>query len=95
MTDKTLFVVNKTEKFIERHLENIYILRKMDKNEFFIFKGVSYEIYNLINGKNSLGNIIELLHKEYEVSANILTKDVFDFVDNLLELNIITVSNKG
>jgi hypothetical protein len=60
-----------------------------DMNSVYTLNETGAFIWDQIDGKQTIGEIIEILISEYETDGETATKDVFDFVKNMKEFLII------
>ncbi|MFC1658044.1 PqqD family protein [Candidatus Omnitrophota bacterium] len=63
--------------------------RKRDLEKIYIITGVGVCMWNLVNGKRSLGAIRNRLLKEFDVSPNKLDKDLILFIKPLIDKKLI------
>lgn len=63
-----------------------------DMNSVFTLNETGAYIWELIDGKRTVADIIEALVSEYEISDNEAEKDVFEFVENLRSYLIVKES---
>lgn len=89
--EKTIFT--KSKAFVHRiNKDDTAILVKIsDEDEFYKIHGVASIIWQSIDGKVSLGEILSKILKEYDVTNDQLIKDTTPFLEQLIELEIISV----
>lgn len=63
-----------------------------DMNSVFTLNETGAYIWEQIDGKRTVADIIESLVSEYEISDNEAEKDVFEFVENLRRYLIVKES---
>lgn len=89
-TDMEIFIKNSEVKEINA-AEGIIISRAdlTDDSIYYLDNPVSQRIWNLINGKNSLGQIKKMVLSEFEVNPKELNRDLKKFIRDLSVKNII------
>ena len=60
-----------------------------DMESVFTLDSVGADIWKLIDGDRTLPDILEMLLDEYEVDAEILTRDLDEFVEQLESIGAI------
>jgi len=60
-----------------------------DLDSIYTLNVVGSTIWELINGKNSITQIVEAVHNAYEVTPEEAEKDTLDFIKNLEEAGLI------
>lgn len=63
--------------------------RSADLESIFTLNSVGSRIWALMDGERSLGEIRDLLAGEYDVPSQDLESDVLEFVEHLLEANVV------
>ena len=65
-------------------------IHALNEDVFYTLESdVAIDIWNLINGSNSVQEIIEFLMKDYMVEESTLKEDVTNFIGTLLENSLI------
>jgi len=91
-TDETVF--KKSDEIVDRknNNENIIVLMKMDdSSSFYKIKGVATEVWELIGEGKNVKSIVEDLNAKYTVGDGQIRKDVESFLDELLEMDVISI----
>lgn len=60
------------------------------KSETLAMNEVGFLIYNSIDGKRNIGEIIDYVSSECEVSSNRIRKDIVVFINSLVMAKIVT-----
>ncbi|MBN3554060.1 PqqD family protein [Fictibacillus nanhaiensis] len=60
-------------------------------NEVFLLDGVGLEIWQLLDGQNTVMQISEKIAEKYNKSVNDITEDVIEFINELLEDKLIEI----
>lgn len=81
----------KCEVFIRDEGKNKLIISRLGYDEGLILNPTGNEIYNLIDGKRCIGDIIQLLCNKYEsIDCKVIEKDVKNILKSLFKQEIIT-----
>lgn len=67
----------------------VVIMKMDDSNNFFKINGVSAEIWSGLSGQKSLKTIASDILNNYDISDEVVTKDITSVVHTLLEKNLI------
>ncbi len=62
-----------------------------DSGEVTVFSPVATRIWELVDGKHTLAQIVETITAEYEVTPEAAQQDVQDFIQELLDVRAITL----
>ena len=77
------------ENLIIRKIEHKYVIINMESGEIITFEGTGNIFFEtLLESKNEL-KMLEYLIEKYEVEEKILKEDIAEFLQSLLEKNII------
>lgn len=77
------------ENLIIRKIEHKYVIINMESGEITTFEGTGNIFFEtLLESKNEL-KMLEYLIEKYEVEEKILKEDIAEFLQSLLEKNII------
>lgn len=80
---KTVFIIPKNVDLNEN------LIFDKDLNKSITLNGVAYEILKLVNGKNTIDDIVEELLKKYNVEKTVLERDVINILSNLQDKNLV------
>lgn len=81
--------ISKNERIPWRIIEGDGILVDTDKGEVIHLNPVAAFIWQLIDGKITVSEIIKEICSEFEVNEAIAKKDVLSFTEKLLERGVI------
>jgi hypothetical protein len=84
----------KCDHFSEREIEDETILLGRDGQGFHLLDDVGTFIWAAIDGKQTVGAILDRICEEYEVARETAEKDLRRFIDELIEKDIIEVREK-
>lgn len=70
-------------------VEGVSIHELNDDIFYSLESEVAIDIWELLNGSNSVSDIIRILCREYLISESIVKNDVLSFINQLLENNLI------
>lgn len=65
------------------------VMVDFEQGKYFLLKGVGNDIWDMIKDGISVGEIVSALLKEYEVSEEECTQETINFLDKLVEMNMI------
>jgi len=87
-------VYKKNENFVFRKIENETILVPIkdnvgDMGHIYNLNEVAAFIWEHFNGKNSVLDIKKMLMDEFDASEQAVEEDLFEFVDQLIEIEAI------
>jgi hypothetical protein len=87
-------VASHSPSVVTRKTGNEYVLVPVanniaDMNSVFTLNETGAFIWEQIDGKRTLSDIIDLLTAEYETDKNTAGRDVFDFIDNMKSFLVI------
>lgn len=86
---KTVFIIPKSVDLNEN------LIFDKDLNKSITLNGVAYEILKLVNGKNSIDDIVIELLKKYNVKKTVLERDVINILSNLQDKNLVEIKVIG
>jgi ornithine carbamoyltransferase len=67
------------------------VLLDMNSENYFGLDAVGTDIWNAMQEKESLQEVLEVLLDQYEVEEDVLKKDLLDFVAKLQESGLVEV----
>lgn len=87
-------VLSRSPSIVTRKTGNEYVLVPVanniaDMNSVYTLNETGAFIWELINGKKSVGDLIEALTEEYEIDRETATSDVFSLIDKMSKYLII------
>lgn len=82
-----------TKKFNVTDLSGEKVMVDFEKGKYFLIKGAGNNIWELIQDKISVGDIIDSLRKEYEVEEETCKMSVISFLDSLNSAGLITLED--
>lgn len=88
-------IPKKNKSFLSKIINDEAVVISLDdittreKSEIRVFNETATRIWELINGKNSIGDIMDKLGREYDVNDKILHLEVERILKNLYKKNII------
>lgn len=85
----TLFCHNET--ILKQKNDKDPILLNMENSKYYALDELGNRIYELCDSKNTLRDILQTIVQEYDAPAEIIEKDVQDFLQNLVKENILYV----
>lgn len=65
------------------------VMIDFESGKYYMIKGVGNDIWDMIRNEITVGDIIDRLMKEYDVSREKCTKSVIDFLTKLEEMEFL------
>lgn len=81
--------ISKNKKVPWRIVEGEALLVDVDKGEVIHLNPVGAEIWNLIEGKKSVSDIVVHIYNTFEVDKETAKKDTLEFLERLIEKSLI------
>jgi hypothetical protein len=85
---------------ISRNTENMFskidsetVVMSIENDSYYGIDAVGSRIWELIDEKTTLENLIETLHKEFEAQPGQIESDTLTFLQKLLKENLILIEN--
>ena len=80
-----------TSQYIHRKNPDgsVILMKVTDEDDFYKITGVAAIIWQNIDGKKTIGQILESILNDYDVTSEQLVSDAEPFLQKLLDLNII------
>jgi len=87
-------ILTRSPSIVTRKTGNEYVLVPIanniaDMNSVYTLNETGAFIWEQINGKRNVQEIIALLTEEYEIDTENASKDVFEFIDNMSKYLIV------
>ncbi len=84
----------KSERFVEKSIGSEKVLVPLsdnvaDMNHVLTLNEVGTFLYNQIDGKKSINDILSLLLKEYDVASDVAKFDIEQFINNTVNNGIL------
>ncbi len=76
-----------------KKMKNNHLLVHPDRPAWTLVNDFGWDVVSLLDGKNSLADIIERLLSEYDVSRHDLTRDITSFIDGLRKAGLLDDSD--
>lgn len=87
-----LIIETTKNKLAWRKIENVLIILHIPKNEIYELNRTGAYIWNKINGKKNLKEIIAEIKKEFNINyMEDLEKDIIKFIDKLYEWGLVKI----
>ena len=83
-----------SQGFIIRKLGEETILISENGKNMHTLDEIGGFIWENIDGKNSISSITERICDEYDVNRSIAEKDILEFIEKLIEKELILIKNK-
>lgn len=79
----------KNNDYLSQVVQGEAVLLNSKTGDYFGLNQVGTDFYNLIDGKKSLDEILNLLNDDYNVEFEVLKKDIEELLAKLIEKNIV------
>lgn len=79
---------------VGRIMDDEAVLVLPDKGQVKVLNEVGARIWSIIDGKRSVREIASIICAEYEVGADVAEADTFEFVADLIDRGIATLSEQ-
>lgn len=86
---KLTTILTKNEDIAWRKIDDDAILIDIDEEEVTHFNEVGAQIWTALDGEKSVTEIIEHIYNQFEVDQEQAKKDVFAFLNNLLQREMV------
>ena len=87
-------IISKNERVPWRIIEGEAILVKVDSGEVIHLNEVAAEIWRIIDGKRKISEIVDHIQKDFDVDKEQAEKDTLEFIQSLLNINLVTEKGK-
>ncbi len=87
--------VRRAPQVASRVMDDQALVVLADSGEVNVFNPVATRIWELVDGKHSVTEIVETIVAEYDVTPQEAQKDVQEFVQELLDIHAITLGERG
>ncbi len=89
-------VLKHNEDFICRIVDGEAVLMSPLGDGLHIFNEIGTRIWELVDGNNTIEDIVNQIYQEYEVEKSVAYEDTLMFLDELIKLNALVFnSNEG
>lgn len=79
---------------VGRIMDDEAVLVLPDKGQVKVLNEVGARIWSLIDGKRSVGELASMICEEYEVDGDLAEADTIEFVADLIDRGIATLSER-
>ncbi len=87
-------IISKNKRVPWRIIESEAVLVKIDSGEVVHLNEVAAEIWRLINGQRKISGILAQICRSFDVEKKQAEKDTLDFLESLVDKNLVTVKEK-
>jgi len=81
--------------FFHKQIKDYHLIIHSTKPSWVLINDFSWQIVQLLNGNNSVSDIVQLLKSEYDVEEHVLRKDINEFIESLLRSGILEDHQDG
>jgi hypothetical protein len=83
------------DEAVSRELDGEAVILNLTSGTYFGLNAAGTRIWALIQEHKSLREVFEVMRKEYEVSPEVLERDLLHLVEQLREKGLVNVSQAG
>lgn len=87
-------IISKNKRVPWRIIESEAVLVKVDSGEVVHLNEVAAEIWRIIDGKRKISGILAHICRSFDVKEQEAEKDTLDFLESLLDKDLVTVKEK-
>lgn len=92
-------VFRKSDSVVSRKIDDETIVVPIRQNvgdleSIYTLNEVGARVWELLDGKNTVRQIIQMITNEYDVGADQSENDVLDFLKQLIEINMVELYSK-
>lgn len=84
-------IIFQSNDFDVTDLDGEKVIMNFEKGKYFSLNEMGSIIWEIINKETSVKKIIKLLITEYDVEEDVCEKCVFEYLNNLYNINLIKV----
>lgn len=84
-------IISQSNDFDVTDLDGEKVIMNLEKGKYFSLNEMGSIIWEIINKETSVKKIIKLLITEYDVEESICEECVFEYLNNLDNINLIKV----
>lgn len=86
------FIIKNYKTIAYRIIDGQAIIIDLKENTFNILNDVATRIWELVDGRTKVKEIVDKIYKEFEVSRDRLEKDCLVLVNQMMDRGLITLS---
>lgn len=86
-------VVQRNPKLIANQMDGEIVMMSIDNGEYYGLDEIGSRIWELIENPVSINHLIESLTEEFEVSTEDCLHDTLEFLEDLLEKDLLLVND--
>ena len=79
---------------VKESVEQEAVLVLAEKGQVKVLNAVGAYIWSLIDGKRKISELVDLVHREYEVDWSVASRDSINFLDELETKGFIDIVNE-
>lgn len=83
--------VKRNDELIVASIDGELVMLSVEKGQYFGIEGVGTRIWELLESPKTEDSIIESIIEEFEVDEATCRRDVVDFLDRMLEMELIVL----
>lgn len=84
-------IMQKTPEAISKMVENETIVILPDLGEVKVLNEVGARVWDLIDGKIPISDLVDIICEEYMVARDIAEQDVLEFAQRMTEVRLVSI----
>ncbi len=85
-------IVQRNPDMVASKMDGETVMMSLENSEYYGLNEIGSRIWDLIPEKIQVGQLIDILTNEYDISYDACKKDVMDFLDHLHEKGLLIVN---
>jgi hypothetical protein len=86
-------IVERSEEVIASEVENELVMMSLKNGKYYGIDSIGGDIWKMLEGPLKVSEICDRLMKQYKVDSQTCERDVFEFLDQLIEQELIAVNS--
>lgn len=81
----------RNNEILSSDMDGETVMMSVENSEYYSLSPIGTKIWEILVDEMSFGSLIEVLMKEYKVAKDICTTDTIEFLQELIEKNLVEV----
>ncbi len=77
------------EQILNQQVEDNQILLKLGSGEYYALDEVGNRVWELCDGTHSVGDIVAIIHQEYDAPADTIETDIIELLQDLANEKLV------
>ena len=92
MSDGDTMIARRSDRAVCRIIDDEVVILIPEQQVLYALGGCGSRVWELIDGKATVSEIINIIYEEYEVELQRAREDVIEFINDLSKLNLVEVT---